>query len=234
MRDLLEVELKSVKQCLAKVLVVDDEPSLLDAIGFTLEHEGYEALSASTGEQGLKLFQSSNPDLVILDLMLPDCSGVDICKAMRILGNVPILFLTARDQLEDKVEAFESGADDYLPKPFRYKELVMRVKALLRRTTAGESNLSFGGIVLEPSSRQVKHNGELLHLTLREYQLLEMLLKRPNHVFSRAQILKVVWGWEDETDTNVLEVQISALRAKLGDNDRKLIRTVRGVGYSLG
>jgi CheY-like chemotaxis protein len=173
MRDLLEVELKSVKQCLAKVLVVDDEPSLLDAIGFTLEHEGYEALSASTGEQGLKLFQSSNPDLVILDLMLPDCSGVDICKAMRILGNVPILFLTARDQLEDKVEAFESGADDYLPKPFRYKELVMRVKALLRRTTAGESNLSFGGIVLEPSSRQVKHNGELLHLTLREYQLLD-------------------------------------------------------------
>ena len=226
-----------MKQCVPKVLVIDEEPLLLDAIGFTFEHEGYEALSASTGEQGMRLFQDCHPDLVILDVMLPDCSGVDICKAMRLLGNVPILFLTASDQLEDKVEAFESGADDYLLKPFRYKELVMRGKALLRRTTGSERHLnplSNAGVTPDPGSRKVRHDGALLHLTLREYQLLEMLLRRPKHVFSRPQILKAVWGWEDESDTNVLQVQVSALRAKLGDNDRNLIRTVRGLGYSLG
>ena len=223
-----------MKQCPAKVLVVDDEPSLLEAIGFTLEREGYEALSASTGEEGMRLFQDSNPNLVILDLVLPDCSGIAVCKALRMLGDVPILFLTARDQLEDKLEAFDSGADDYLPKPFRYKELVMRVRALLRRSAGVESRLSFRGVVLEPSRRQVKHNGELLQLTRREYQLLEMLLKRPNYVFSRPQILQTVWGWEDGPDTNVVAVQVNTLRAKLGDNDHTLIRTVRGVGYSLG
>jgi DNA-binding response OmpR family regulator len=203
-------------------------------ISFTLEHEGYEAFTAATGDAGLKLYQETPPDLVILDLMLPDCSGIDICRAMRILGNVPILFLTARDQLDDKVEAFENGADDYLAKPFRYKELVMRVKALLRRTGPTENALSYGGISLDAGSHQVKLNGELIYLTLREHQLLELLLKRPNHVYTRSQILQTVWGWDAESDTNVLEVQISALRAKLGDTDRKLIRTVRGVGYSLG
>lgn len=223
-----------MKSFQAKVLVVDDEPSLLDSITFTLEHEGYQAFSAATGEQGLKQFQDSQPDLVILDMMLPDCSGVDVCRAMRLLGNVPILFLTARDQLEDKVEAFENGADDYLAKPFRYKELVMRVKALLRRALSGEATLSHAGITLDPGTHQVKNHGELVPLTLREHKLLELLLKRPQHVFTRAQILQSVWGWDADSDSNALEVQISALRAKLGDNDRKVIRTVRGVGYSLG
>ena len=218
----------------AKVLVVDDEPSLLDAITYSLEHEGYQAIPAATGEQALKRFDEHRPDLVILDVMLPDCSGVEVCRAMRLQGDVPILFLTARDQLEDKVEAFENGADDYLAKPFRYKELVLRVRALLRRVLKPESALTYGGIILDASTHQVTYYEQPVTLTLREHQLLALLLKRPQHVFTRAQILQTVWGWDAESDSNALEVQISALRAKFGDQERKLIRTIRGVGYSLG
>ena len=216
------------------VLVVDDEDSILEAVTFNLEHEGYRAHSATNGEESIRVFEATQPDLVILDYMLPDKSGLEVCRAMRAIADVPVLFLTARDELEDKVLAFESGADDYLSKPFKFKELMVRLRSLLRRAGARDRGLVFGDITMEPGARRVSHQGRPLALTLREYELLEMLMKRPHCVISREELLSVLWGWDLGIVTNVIEVHISSLRSKLGDAGHQLIRTVRGVGYSLG
>lgn len=216
------------------VLVVDDEESILESVTFSLENEGYRTLVASDGSQALRLLEEVRPDLIILDVMLPDCSGIEVCRALRALGDQPILFLSARDRSDDKVLGLESGADDYLSKPFKFKELLARVKALLRRHLPGQQQLRYGEIELDPVSHTVTNRGQLLHLTLREYELLEFLLRRPQQVFSRDQILRQLWGWQSEAETNLVEVHVSALRHKLGDANKRLIRTVRGVGYSLG
>ncbi|MBI3964603.1 MAG: response regulator transcription factor, partial [Chloroflexi bacterium] len=151
------------------------------------------------------------------------------------ISDVPILMLTAKGELDDKVLGLESGADDYLPKPFKFKELLARVRALLRRAGADQGRtLTFADLVLDRATREVTRAGRSVDLTLREYELLELLLRRPRQIFTREQILNHLWGWEFNGDTNVVEVHVSALRAKLGDQDRRLIRTVRGVGYGLG
>ncbi len=216
------------------VLVVDDEESILESVTFSLENEGYRTVVASDGGQALRQLQEVRPDLIILDVMLPDCSGIEVCRAIRALGEQPILFLSARDHSDDKVLGLESGADDYLSKPFKFKELLARVKALLRRHVPSNPRLSYGELVLDPVTHTVTHKGQLLRLTLREYELLEFLLRRPQQVFSRDQILRQLWGWQSDAETNLVEVHISALRQKLGDAQRRLIRTVRGVGYALG
>ena len=216
------------------ILVVDDEESILESVTFSLEHEGHRTATATTAAEALRLYQELHPNLVILDVMLPDRSGFEVCRDLRNLGDTPILFLTARDQVDDRVTGLDTGGDDYLPKPFKFKELLARVRALLRRAGLSTRSLSHGDLLLDPDARTVVHQGQPVHLTLREYEILELLLRRPRQVFTRQQILEQLWGWSDDIETNVVEVHLSALRAKLGDNTRRLIRTVRGVGYALG
>jgi len=218
-----------------RILVVDDEESILESICFALEHEGYQAISAASASQALSHLQPPLPDLVLLDVMLPDRSGLELCQYLRALGDTPILMLSARDSLEDRVIGLDSGADDYLVKPFRFKELLARVRALLRRNgRQAPASLQFGALKLDSGRRVFSLHDQELTLTLREYELLEFLLHRARLVVTRAEILNRLWGMDASLETNVLDVHISALRAKLGESGRYLIRTVRGVGYSLG
>lgn len=216
------------------ILVVDDEESILEAVTFSLEHEGYRTAVALTGDEALRRYQEVKPQLVVLDVMLPDRSGFEVCRDIRVLGDTPILFLTARDQLDDRVTGLDMGGDDYLPKPFKFREFLARVRALLRRSGHSNRVLSCGELILDPDTRMVMYQGRPVHLTLREYEVLGLLLRRPRQVFTRQQILRQLWGWSDDIETNVVEVHISALRAKFQDTSRTLIRTVRGVGYALG
>ena len=219
-----------------RILVIDDEESIIDSICFALEHDGYDVESASSAGEALKILEKALPDLVVLDVMLPDRSGLELCTFIRFLGEIPILMLSARDSLEDKVQGLEAGADDYLVKPFKFKEFLARVKALMRRWRKAEkaNTLQLGDLRLEPARRTFFQGGEALDLTLREYELLEYFMRRPRRVVPRDELLFRVCQMPTGTETNVLEVHISALRQKLKDNDKKLIRTVRGVGYSLG
>lgn len=220
------------------ILIVDDEESILDSVSFSLKFalkdDNCNIITAMTGQEAIDKYQQFHPDLIILDVMLPDESGIDVCKKIRALGNVPILFLSAKDQLEDKVLGLNIGGDDYIAKPFKFEELLARVKVLLRRSGYSSRVLSFADIVLDPDTRKVYKNSLPINLTLREYELLEMLMYKPHQVFTRRQILEKLWGWSEEIDTNVVEVYICALRNKLGDSSHTLLRTVRGVGYALG
>lgn len=220
------------------ILIVDDEESILDSVSFclmsALKEENCRTATATTGAEALQKYQQLHPDLIILDVMLPDESGIEVCRKIRSLGTVPILFLSAKDQLEDKVLGLNTGGDDYLPKPFKFEELLARVRALLRRAGHTSRVLTFGEITLDPDTRNVYKNSVLVTLTLREYELLEMLMRKPHQVFTRQQILTQLWGWCEDIDTNVVEVYICALRNKLGDSTHTILRTVRGVGYALG
>jgi len=219
----------------SRILVIDDEESMIELIGMGLQYEGFEVLSANTAKSGLQALQAHAPHLLILDCMLPDVDGIAVCQTIRLTSSVPILMLTAKGELDDKVTGLEAGADDYLAKPFKFRELLARVRALLRRAGSDYGNqLTFADLRLDLSTRAVTRDSEPVELTRREFELLEQLMRRPRHVFSREQILDRVWGWEFAGDTNVVDVHIAALRAKLRDNERRLIRTVRGVGYSLG
>ena len=220
------------------ILIVDDEESILDSVafslGFALKDENCRTITATTGAEAVQKYQQMRPDLIILDVMLPDESGIEVCKKIRAMGSEPILFLSAKDQLEDKVLGLNTGGDDYLPKPFKFEELLARVKALLRRAGSNSRVLTFGDITLDPDTRKVFKEGRPVSLTLREYELLEMLMNKPHQVFTRQQILQHLWGWSEEIDTNVVEVYVCALRNKLDDSSHTLLRTVRGVGYALG
>lgn len=218
-----------------KVLVVDDDESIVEFVVMGLQYQGFQAVSANGGREALQKFHADPPQLVILDWMLPDLDGLSVCRELRKISNVPIVMLTARGELDDKVSGLESGADDYLAKPFKFQELLARVRALLRRAGMDSSNvLSFEDVTLDRATRHVRRGGRMIDLTTREFDLLELLLRRPRQVFTREQILNQLWGWDFVGDTNVVEVHVSALRGKLGDTDRRLIRTVRGVGYALG
>ncbi|MBS2040057.1 response regulator transcription factor [bacterium] len=219
-----------------RILVVDDEESIVDSISFALEREGYEVQCAGSAAEALKALDGALPDLVLLDVMLPDRSGLDLCTFIRFLGEAPILMLSARDSLEDKVQGLEAGADDYLVKPFKFKELLARVRALMRRWRKCEeaNTLQLGDLKLEPARRTIFQSGEALDLTLREFELLEYFMRRPRRVVTRDELLNRVWHLPTPAETNVLEVHISSLRQKLRDPEKKLIRTIRGVGYTLG
>jgi DNA-binding response OmpR family regulator len=217
-----------------RVLVVDDEESILDFVQMGLEYEGFEVETVTDGPKALTSFASRRPDLVILDLNLPGLDGMEVCRRLRQSSDVPIIMLTARGEVDERVEGLEAGADDYLPKPFRFKELLARVRAVLRRRTSlAEQTLRYSEVLLNRSTREVFHDGRPIQLTPREFDLLEQFMLHPRQVMTRDVLLDRVWGTDYIGDGNLIEVHISALRDKLGDHQRTLIRTVRGVGYAL-
>jgi two-component system, OmpR family, response regulator MprA len=230
-----------------RLLIVDDEPGIVDFLALGLGYEGFETQSARDGETGLRMALADPPDLIILDLMLPCVDGFELCRRLRKVSGVPVIMLTARDEVDDRVQGLDLGADDYLTKPFQFKELVARIRAVLRRRghiSPGEGPaleggrppraevtlpLQVGDVTLNPSLHEVWRGGRFIPLTLREFDLLKLLLSYPNQVLPRDAILDRVWGYDFMGDDNIIEVYVRYLRQKLGPPN--LIQTVRGVGY---
>ena len=225
-----------------KILVVDDEEALLRLISYNLTKEGFSMLTALDGNQAWQLIKAEKPDLIILDLMLPGKDGLEICRDLRKANiDIPIIMLTARDEEIDKVLGLELGADDYMTKPFSVRELSARVKAVLRRkngiNTSEKDNkeIRIGQFIIKTEKYQIYHNGHLLDLTLKEYELLEILLRNKDRVLKRDYLLQLLWDYADGVNTRVLDVHISKLREKIEKDPRdpRYIKTVRGVGYKL-
>jgi two-component system OmpR family response regulator len=219
-----------------RVLVVDDEPNIVDVITMALRYQGFEAASAATGQEALAAVESFRPQVMILDVMLPDMEGFEVAERLGAeRGEVPIIFLTARDATEDKLRGLTTGGDDYMTKPFSLEELVARIRVILRRTggATSDSRLSFEDVELDEDTREVTRAGEYVVLTATEYRLLHYLMLNPRRVLTRAQILDHVWSYDFGGDARVLETYISYLRKKLDRRGPSLIQTVRGVGYAL-
>ena len=222
-----------------RVLVIDDDQAVRDSLRRSLEFNGFDVALASDGAEALANLSSIAPDLLIADVMMPRLDGLEMTRALRSAGNdVPILVLTARDSVGDRVEGLDAGADDYLPKPFDLQELLARVRALLRRaapsSTDGEEWLTFADLAMNVGGREVLRGGERIALTRTEFTLLEMFLRRPRRVLDRQFILDEVWGYEFATSANSLEVYVGYLRRKTEVNGLpRLIQTVRGIGYVL-
>ena len=221
-----------------RILVVEDEAHLAGLIAQVLGEEGYAAETAGDGRTALKQALAEEFDLLIVDWMLPDLDGLSLVRRLRVAEvGVPVLMLTARDQVEDRVEGLDAGADDYLPKPFAFPELLARVRALTRRK-GGEGNtagamLESGDVTLDPVRHVVRHVGETVELTAKEFALLATLLQRPGQVFTRSVLLDTVWRGSPDVYTNVVDLYVSYLRKKLDrDGEPSHIRTVRGVGYT--
>jgi two-component system, OmpR family, response regulator len=219
-----------------KILVVDDEPSIVDAVATALRYEGYEVEEATTGREALSAVARLEPDLVVLDWMLPDVEGIEVGRRLRERGfKTAVLFLTAKDATENKVEALRAGGDDYVTKPFSLAELVARVQAILRRT-AGElpgDTLRFVDLVLDEERHEVFRGDEQIELTATEFNLLRYFLLNPRRVLSKAQILQNVWRYDFGGNSNVVETYVSYLRRKLDAAGPPLIRTIRQAGYML-
>ena len=217
-----------------RVLVVDDEPLIVQMLSIALSYEKFDVSVARDGLEAIQQASQTKPDLVILDIMLPNMDGLEVCRKLRAAGDVGILMITARGDDEDQVVGLESGADDYLPKPFTLPVLLARMKAILRRKGINLQNmLRAGNVALDRQTRKVVRGDRHVELTPREFDLLEMLLAHPRQVFTREAILNRVWGYDYFGDTNVVDVYVRYLREKLGDDDRSLIRSVRGIGYTL-
>jgi|SRR5919106_622651 two-component system OmpR family response regulator len=223
---------------MARVLVVEDETRLARLIAQVLGEEGYVVETAANGRHGLTAALSRNFDVLVVDWMLPDLDGVQIIRRLRAADvDVPILMLTARDQVEDRVEGLDAGADDYVPKPFSFAELLARLRALVRRQSgpgmAVDSAITVGGVKLDPVRHVVHRDGERVDLTAKEFALLAALLRRPGQVFTRAVLLDLVWGGTTDVYANVVDLYVSYLRKKLDcPAQQSYIRTVRGVGYA--
>ncbi len=222
------------------IAIIDDDGAIRTALGRALRMENYEVELFENGLSALKAIQLRAPNAIILDLQLPDIDGLEVCRRIRNAGDVtPILMLTARDAVNDRVEGLDAGADDYLVKPFDLAELLARLRALLRRRGAGDGAqevMRFEDLTLNPQTREVFRGDRLVELTKIEFDLLELFLQHPRQVLTREQILDLVWGYNFDSGTNSLAVYIGYLRRKLeDDNDEKsrLIQTVRGVGYAL-
>lgn len=220
---------------LAHVLVVDDDGRIAASLRRALIYEGYEVDVANDGRGALAKALVRTPDVVVLDLMLPDIDGMEVCRRLRAEGDVPILMLTARDGMEDRVRGLDTGADDYLVKPFAYEELLARVRALLRRRTpAAGRTLNYADVSLNAAAHEVRRGARAIDLTPLEFDLLQHFLRHPRQVLSRDQLLEAVWGFDAESTSNLVDVYIGYLRAKLEDGgEPRLIQTVRGVGYVL-
>ena len=221
----------------SRVLVVDDEPNIVDVISMALRFQGFAVESAGTGTEALSQVAAFRPDLIVLDVMLPDMEGFEVAKRLGAeRAATPIIFLTARDAPEDKLRGLTMGGDDYVTKPFSLEELLARVRNVLRRTGAAEaesSRLSFEDLELDEDTREVSRAGEPVDLTATEYRLLRYLMLNPRRVLTRAQLLDHVWDYDFGGDARVLETYISYLRKKLDRQGPPLIHTVRGVGYAL-
>lgn len=223
------------------VLIVEDEKNIVDIIRFNLQRTGYDTLEAYDGEAGLAMAREKKPDLILLDVMMPKMMGFDVCRALREEGdNVPVIILTAREEEEDKILGLEIGADDYITKPFSMRELLARVKAVLRRSAKDsqsekgrEETLKIGGLRLDFSSYQAWLHDEPIALTPKEYELLKLLVTNPGRAFTRDELLERIWGYEYYGDTRTVDVHIRHLRAKLKGAPAvsDAIETVRGIGY---
>ncbi len=228
-----------------RLLIIDDEQSIVDFIRLGMRYEGFRVEEAADGVMGLDLAQHARPDIIILDVMLPGLDGLEVCQRLRAseaTADVPILMLTAKDEVRDRVTGLESGADDYLTKPFSFEELLARVRALMRRQQRlaaaggpGGRVLRVADLTLDEAAREVKRGDRLIELTATEYNLLHLFMSHPRQVLDRQTILNRVWGYDFMGETNIIEVYVRYLREKIEDEPSapKLIQTVRGVGYVL-
>lgn len=223
-----------------KIMIAEDEKRIARFLQMELEHEGFETESEENGRRAYERIVQEQYDLVLLDIMLPDMDGLEVCRRVREISDVPIIMLTAKDDIEDKVSGLDIGADDYITKPFAIQELLARVRAAIRIHKANEMGnrdervLAVKDLVLYPGRYEVRVKGELVELTKKEYSLLEYMLRNKPNVLTRDQILQEVWGYDYVGDTNVVDVYIRYLRAKIDERfDDKYIYTVRGVGYAV-
>ena len=220
-----------------RVLVVDDDIALAEMLGIVLRTEGFEPFFCSDGARALAVFRETKPDLVLLDLMLPGRDGIDVCRSIRAESGVPIVMLTAKTDTVDIVLGLESGADDYVVKPFKPKELVARVRTRLRRTDdSGPENLSIGDLAIDVAGHSVRRDGESILLTPLEFDLLAALARKPWQVFTREILLQEVWGYRHAADTRLVNVHVQRLRSKIEHDPEvpQIVVTVRGVGYKAG
>ena len=225
---------------MTKILIVEDESSFSEALSFLLGKEGYEVAVAATGTDAIQQFNENGADLILLDLMIPEVSGVEVCKTIRTTSQVPIIMLTAKDSEIDKVVGLELGADDYVTKPYSSRELIARIKAVLRRglgeDVATEHGIhSVAGIRLDTGKHQVTVNGSQISLPLKEFELLEFLMRNSGRVLTRTQLIDRIWGGDYYGDTKTLDVHIKRLRSKIEADPANpvLIQTIRGLGYKL-
>jgi two-component system response regulator MprA len=216
-----------------RILIIEDDEGIVRVLRRALSYEGYTVDTALDGENGLHMARDHHPDLVILDWMLPGMDGIEVCQRLRSGGSTPILMLTAKDAVQDRVQGLDAGADDYMTKPFELDELLARLRALLRRTQLDRAPvLSFADLTLDTSTRQASRKQRVIPLTAKEYDLLELFLRHPRQVLTREMIFDRVWGYDFGGESNVLDVYIRYLRQKLeSDGEMRLIHTVRGVGY---
>ena len=221
-----------------KILVVDDEALLVKGIRFNLQNEGYEVITGSDGLEAIRLVQEQNPNLVVLDVMMPNMDGMTACSKIREFSDIPIILLTAKTDDMDKLMGFDHGADDYLTKPFNILELKARIRALLRRCGNTEkkssgNTLSIGSITLDLDARNAYRNDEMVDLTAKEFDVIEFLMRNPNRVYSREALLDTIWAYEYRSDIRTVDVHIRRLREKLEENpaEPKYILTKWGVGY---
>lgn len=231
---------KTTNQAGGRILVVDDEPHIVELVRYNLAQEGFEVSVAYDGHDAIAKAQKTAPDLVILDLMLPYVDGLEVCRQLRKESSVPILMLTAKHGEQERVAGLESGADDYVTKPFSPRELVARVRAILRRTARETQRpparpVGAGSLVLDPATHEVRLHGRLIDLTTKEFDVLQLLLSHPNRVFTRDFLLEHIWGYDYFGSTRTVDMHVSRLREKIEDdpNNPTYIMTVRGVGYKL-
>jgi DNA-binding response OmpR family regulator len=221
------------------ILVVDDEAAISEAVRARLSSEGFRVVLAADGPQALELAEAEQPDLVVLDLMLPGMDGLEVCRRLQIRRWVPVLMLTARTEEADKVAGFAVGADDYLTKPFSLRELTVRVRAILRRverisSTPSSDPIELGGLSIDPSRRKVSLDGEEVQLTPLEFEILLAMARDPGVVFTREQLMDRVWGYRDYAGGRVVDSHVARIRRKLGEDgaEPRFVRTVHGVGYA--
>jgi two-component system, OmpR family, response regulator MprA len=218
-----------------RILIIEDDEAILKVLRRVLSYEGYQVDTALDGQSGLNMVREIVPDVIILDWMLPGMDGLEVCRRLRAASNMPILMLTAKDTIQDRVQGLDAGADDYLVKPFELDELLARIRALLRRTQTERAQvLTFADLVLDISTRQASRKGRIISLTAKEYELLELFMRHPRQVLTREMIFDRVWGYDFGGESNVLDVYIRYLRQKLEeDGEARLLHTARGVGYVL-
>ncbi len=217
-----------------RILLIDDDEKITSLLRRGLAFEGFDVCIATDGESGLAEAKHLQPHLVLLDIGLQGMDGFEVCRRIRHLGDIAIIMLTARDDVTDKVSALGLGADDYVPKPFSFDELVARIRAVLRRHTSSQDLLTYKDIEMNQAMREVRRVGQVIELTSREYDLLLFLMRHPRQVLTREQFMQTVWGYEDSIDTSVLDVHMGHLRQKLeSKGDSRVIQTIRGVGYAL-
>ena len=221
------------------LLIIDDEPDICELLEFKLKNEGYQTISTTNPLEAVSKARDVSPDLIVLDVMMPELDGFRLCSMLKVdskLKNIPILFLTAKTEVDDRVKGFTRGADDYLTKPFDSRELVARIKVILARTlrkqVAMQGKLLAGGIALDPESHEVTIDGELIDLTNTEFKLLHLMMERTGRVQSRENLLVNVWNYDTEIETRTVDNHIGRLRSKLGPKG-DFVKTVRGVGYKL-